>query len=118
MPAASATAFFYRGQDWTGVDSAGDGLQDWWKFFWFNSLAESATNLDSQGNTLLYDNQNNINPDLVNFTVRLGNQHFNTTNATGTFLTLGKVPGYMKPWWSTAPIFPPPNGCPMTARST
>jgi hypothetical protein len=61
---------------------------------WFGSLNQFASDLDANGNALLYDYQDGIDPNIINFTVRLGNQNFNTTNATGTFLVLEGLPGY------------------------
>jgi hypothetical protein len=76
------------------TDTDGDGLPDWWEAMYFGNLNQAATNMDASGNTLLYDYQNGIYPNVINFTVWLGNEHFNTTNATGTFLVLGGVPSY------------------------
>ena len=68
-----APNLFVRAEDWTGVVS--DGLPDWWKFFWLNSLTESATNQDCQGNSLLYDYTNNLAPaEPPAFTLLLTNQ--------------------------------------------
>ncbi len=71
-----------------------DGLPDWWEFMYFGGRSQTATNLDGQGNTLLYDYLNGIDPNIINFTLRLGNQNFNTHNPTGNFLVLSGVPGY------------------------
>lgn len=85
---------FLRAEDWTGVDSDGDGIPDWWIWKYFGDLSETATNLDSQGNTLLSDYQNTNDPNVISFTVRLGNQNFNSTLASGSYLVLGGVPSY------------------------
>jgi len=85
---------FFRAQDWTGVDSDGDGIPDWWIWKYFGNLSETSTNLDSQGNTLGYDYTNGVDPNVISFTVRLGNQNFNTTNATGSYLVLAGTPSY------------------------
>ena len=52
--------------------------------------------MDSSGvNTLLYDYTNNIEPtNAISFTVRLGNQHFNSTSASGSYLVLAGYPSY------------------------
>ena len=43
---------------------------------------------------LLSDYQNGADPNVISFTMRLGNQNFNTTTATGSFLVLAGVPSY------------------------
>ena len=40
-------SLFVKAEDWTGVDSDGDGIPDWWIWQYFGNLAESATNLDA-----------------------------------------------------------------------
>ena len=88
---------------WVGIpdylaDGNGNGALEAWELYYFGRLGlDPNASWDDQGNTLLYDFQNqstNLYPNWINFTMRLGDQHFNTTNATGTFLTLGGVPGY------------------------
>ncbi len=75
-------------------DSDGDGLPDSWELQYFGNLNQTATNVDGNGNTLLHDYENNVNPTAISFTAHLGNQHFNTTNATGSFLVLHGVPSH------------------------
>jgi hypothetical protein len=78
----------------TNEDSDYDGLPDWWEWYWFGNFSHIGSERDGQGNTLLFDYQNGLNPSQISFTVRLGNQHFNATNVTGQFLVLGGVPSY------------------------
>ena len=75
-------------------DANGNGLPDSWEMNYFGDLNHSASDRDPNGNTLLYYYQNGLNPNAIDFTVRLGNQHFNTTSATGQFLVLSGMPGY------------------------
>lgn len=58
---------FIRAQDWSGVDDNGDGIPNWWIWKYFGTLDLSATNVDSQGNTLLYDYQSGIDPNIISF---------------------------------------------------
>ena len=75
------------------ADRNGNGLPDTWEMTYFASLNHAGSELDAEGNTLLYDYQNNLDPNIIRFTVRLGNQYFKTTNATGTFNVLNGVAG-------------------------
>jgi hypothetical protein len=66
---------FMRAEDWTVVDSNGDGIPDWWIWLYFGNLNETATNLDSQGITLLNDYQNGLDPNVISFTLSYTNQY-------------------------------------------
>jgi RHS repeat-associated protein len=57
------------------LDSDNDGLGDWWELLYFGTLAYNGTNLDSLGNTLLYDYQNGLVPKMI-----LGYWRFDNTN--------------------------------------
>jgi hypothetical protein len=94
VPTLGRADLFLRAQDWTEVDSNSDGIPDWWIWKYFGDLSETATNLDSQGRTLLYDYQNGLDPNAIQFTVRLGNRHYNTTTATGNYLVVAGTPAY------------------------
>jgi hypothetical protein len=78
------------------LDANGDGLPDTWEMQYFGSLnGQSASTLDPLGNTLLSDYQNGVDLSAaVSFTVRLGNQNFNTTSGTGNYVVLSGVPYY------------------------
>jgi hypothetical protein len=54
---------FLRAEDWTGVDI--NGLPAWWIWEYFGNLSETAANLDVNGDTLLYDYQNGLNPNIA-----------------------------------------------------
>ena len=75
-------------------DSDHDGLTDWWEWHWFGNYNHTGTELDANGIALATDYANNLDPNPISFTAHLGNQHFNTTNATGSFLVLGGVASY------------------------
>jgi hypothetical protein len=70
---------FLRAEDWTGVDSNGDGIPDWWIWMYFGNLTETATNLDANGNTLGYDYTNHVTPVLFQFYgISVTNNYVNT----------------------------------------
>ena len=94
VPSFAAQNLFLRAEDWTGIDSDGDGIPDWWIWKYFGDLSETATNLDSQGNTLGYDYTNSLDPNVISFSVSLGNQNFNTTTASGEFEVTAGNPSY------------------------
>ncbi len=79
VPALAGQSLFVRAEDWTSVDSDGDGIPDWWIWQYYGNLNESATNLDSQGNTLLYDYQNGLDPNVIQFTLSVPNNYVNTS---------------------------------------
>ena len=85
---------FLRAEDWTGVDSNGDGIPDWWIFKFFGDLSETSTNLDSQGNTLGYDFTNGIDPNIITFTVEAANDYVNTTTANVQLNITAGVPSF------------------------
>ena len=85
---------FVRAEDWTGVDSDGDGIPDWWIWFYFGNLSETATNLDSQDNTLLYDYTNGLDPNVIQFTLSTASQYINTLTVPVQINLLAGVPSY------------------------
>ncbi len=92
---------FIRAQDWTGVDDNGDGIPDWWIWKYFGTLNLSATNLDSQGNTLLYDYQHGLDPNVISFTLSVTNQYANAFGAPVQLNVTAGVPSYFAVWWMT-----------------
>ncbi|MEI6077297.1 MAG: hypothetical protein WCS94_17080, partial [Verrucomicrobiota bacterium] len=61
---------FVRAEDWTGVDSDGDGVPDWWAWEYWGTTNLTNTNLDysGNGNTFAQDYSNNITPTVFVFT--------------------------------------------------
>jgi hypothetical protein len=85
---------FLRAEDWTGVDSNGDGIPDWWIWMYFGNLSETATNLDSQGNTLLYDYQNGLDPNMIQFSIAVTNNYVNSMSAPAQLNLSAGTPSY------------------------
>jgi hypothetical protein len=80
-------------------DSDYDGLPDWWELYWFGTLAESGTNLDASGNTLLSDYQNYLNgtptdPNVIQFSIETTNDYVNHTNVSLQLNVMAGVPSY------------------------
>ncbi len=81
IPNLGRQDLFLRAEDWTGIDTDGDGIPDWWVWKYFGNLSENATNLDGQGNTLGYDYANDITPTVFNFTgVEAANNHVSSSS--------------------------------------
>ena len=73
-------------------DPNGNGLPNWWEMEYFGNTDESATNLDGLGNTLLYDYQNNLYPNVIGFWINATNNYLNTSSATVQLNVFGGVP--------------------------
>ena len=76
------------------VDANGDGLPDWWELLYFGTLNLSTTSLDGYGNTLLYDYENNLDPNVVLFSIDVANNYVNLTNAPASLNIIGGAPSY------------------------
>ena len=63
----------------------GNTTPDWWFWEYFGTVALSDTNLDSQGNTLLYDYQNGLDPNVIQFSFQFANYYVNTLSIVLTF---------------------------------
>ena len=73
---------FVRAEDWTGVDSDGDGVPDWWSWKYFGNINLTDTNLDYSGNgyTFAQDYSNNITPTVFKYTgLEVPNNYVSTT---------------------------------------
>jgi hypothetical protein len=94
VPTLNRPNLFLRAEDWTGVDSNGDGIPDWWIWMYFGNLSETATNLDSQGNTLLYDYQNGLDPNMIQFSIAVTNNYVNSMSAPAQLNLSAGTPSY------------------------
>jgi hypothetical protein len=77
------------------LDSNGDGMPDWWIWKYFGSLNLSATNLDSQGFTLLFDYQNGIDPNMISFSLLYTNQYATVSGAPVQVNVTAGAPSYL-----------------------
>ena len=95
FPTLNRQNLFMLAEDWTGVDSDGDGIPDWWTWNYFGVLSLNATNLDSGGvNTLGYDYANSLDPNIIYFTLSATNYYVNQTNVPLQINLTGGTPSY------------------------
>ena len=87
--------FNYSLNTTNAIDSDQDGLPDWWEWKYFDTFDYSATNLDSYGNTLLYDYENGYDPNPIEFSIEATNNYLNITNASVQLNIIGGTPSYM-----------------------
>jgi hypothetical protein len=88
-------SLFFWARDWTGITSNGNETPEWWFYEYFGTVDLSDTNLDTQGNTLLWDYQNGFEPNVIYFSLSVADQYFNTGSATVQVGVSAGVPSYM-----------------------
>jgi hypothetical protein len=96
VPEGNRTStLFLRSRDWTGITSNGNMTPDWWLWKYFGTTALLDTNLDSQGNTLLHDYTNRLDPNIISFTLAVTNNNYvNSMNAQVQLNITGGTPSY------------------------
>jgi hypothetical protein len=87
-------ALFFLAMDWTGITSGGNTAPDWWLWEYFGTTNLSDTNLDSGGDTLLYDYQNGIDPNVIEFSLQFTNDTISASPANGSVTISGGTPFY------------------------
>ena len=95
VPTLDRQSLFLRAGDWTGVTENGNTTPDWWFWEYFGTVNLSDVNLDSQGNTLLYDYQNGLDPNIITFSVSVTNLYVNFDPVPVQLNILGGVPASM-----------------------
>ncbi|HEV2694460.1 MAG TPA: hypothetical protein VG347_16320, partial [Verrucomicrobiae bacterium] len=82
------------------LDTHGNGLPDWWEYYWFGNYDYSSTNIDSSGNTFLSDYINYTNgtppydPNVINFIIGSTNMYVNHTNVLVQMAVYAGAPAY------------------------
>ncbi|MGD0207740.1 MAG: hypothetical protein ABSC89_09070 [Verrucomicrobiota bacterium] len=94
VPMLGRANLFIWARDWTGITENGNTTPDWWFWEYFGTVALSDTNLDSQGNTLLYDYTNGLDPNVIFFTLSATNSYLNQTTVPLQINLLAGTPSY------------------------
>ncbi|HSY74113.1 MAG TPA: hypothetical protein VK810_01475, partial [Dongiaceae bacterium] len=82
VPTSERTNLFIWARNWTGVTSLGNTAPEWWFYLYFGTVDLSDTNLDANGNTLLYDYTNNFAPGTFSFySIQVANNYVNSGSA-------------------------------------
>jgi len=89
VAAQNQDSMFLSAIDWTSVYT--NGVPMWWSFYWYGDFTNTT---DSAGNLLVSDFQNGTDPNVISFSVRLGNRHFNTPFAFGQYTVSAGTPSY------------------------
>jgi hypothetical protein len=72
-----------------------NGLPDWWQMLYFSELGLDPTaSYDGQGNSLLYDYQYGLCPNIINFTIQLTNRYVNSATANLQLNITSGLPNY------------------------
>jgi len=83
LPTRSRENLFVRAQDWTGVDSNGDGIPDWWAWKYFGNVSEPATNdYDGDGVDNYDEFLNENDPNKIKFSIESTNDYVRTPAPT------------------------------------
>ena len=72
----------------------GNTTPDWWFWEYFGTVGCRTTNLDSQGNTLLYDYTNSLDPNVIQFTLSTASHYINTLTVPVQINLFAGVPSY------------------------
>jgi hypothetical protein len=94
VPTYNRQNLFLKAADWTGITSSGNTTPDWWFYYYYGTTALSDTNLDSQENTLAYDYANNLDPNVIQFSLEVTNDYVNDTTVPVTLNITAGTPSY------------------------
>jgi len=96
VPNLDPLNLFIRAEDWTGKDSNGDGVPDWWLWKYFGTTGLSDTNLGATGNyTLGFDYSYGIDPNAIEFTPQFPPTYVQSSLVSGTLNVVSGIPSYL-----------------------
>jgi hypothetical protein len=85
LPTLNRDNLFLRAEDWTGKDSNGDGVPDWWawKYFGTTDINGAGRDFANTNWTFGYESSNNITPTVFRFdALAVTNIYVNTSQPT------------------------------------
>jgi hypothetical protein len=90
-------SLFLRAEDWTGLDSDGDGVPDWWAWRYWGTNNVPDTNLDYSGNgyTFAQDFSNGIPPRVFGFNSVIASVDYVASNSVPVQLDAPGFPYYI-----------------------
>jgi len=93
VPELDQTNLFIWARDWTGITSNGNETPDWWFWKYFGTTDLSDTNLDSVNQPVVNDFQEDIDPNIIFFTLQFPNEVQNAVT-NGAVTIIGGQPFY------------------------
>jgi hypothetical protein len=85
---------FIWARDWTRVDENSNSIPDWWEWNYFGNFSQPTNESYDGINTILYDYQNGIDPNTIQFSLQFTNTYLNANPAYGAVTISGGVPSY------------------------
>ncbi len=99
LPTQGRDTLFLRAEDWTSLDSDGDGIPDWWTWLYWGTTTVPATagNLDYSGssNTFGIDYSNNIAPTVFQFNGIMASNNYVKSSLAPVQLDVAGNPYYI-----------------------
>jgi hypothetical protein len=89
------TNLFVWAMDWTGVTENSNTTPDWWFWKYFGIVGLLDSDLDSHRNPLSFDYNNQLDPNVIQFTLQFTNYSVKSTPAYGTIDLLAGNPSYV-----------------------
>ncbi len=86
------TNLFVWAMDWTGVTENGNTTPDWWFWKYFGTTSLVDGDFGSQGQTLLYDYQNKLDPNSIVFSLQFTNYNVRSSPANGIVSISAGIP--------------------------
>ena len=97
VPIQNQDTLFLSAVDWTGVTYNGNQTPLWWLWACYGDAGLTMADSDSDGSgahTLLYDYQNGLDPNVIQFSVWFPQRYLNQSTAIGCVTLLAGVPSF------------------------
>ncbi len=94
VPELGRTNLFIWAMDWTRIDANSNGIADWWEWKYFGNFSQPTNESYDGINTILYDYTNDLDPNVIQFSLQFTNNYVHANPAYGAVSILGGVPSY------------------------